>query len=213
MYQQGILTFNQNKIVGFDYFNAKMGEFLKHNKLIIMKKQVLLFLITILFSIYVQGQQELKKITLFTNVQVFDGITDQLLKRDVLIEDNLIKQISEEPLAVIQSDNVTIIDGNGMTLMPGIIEAHGHLGLPIKPSSIGTDEDWQYVALKSSVVAKRYLDHGWTTVRDAVNGVLVKKDNQATDKFPGAPIRYPIEESGKFEPIKKEITDAMFVSK
>ena len=55
--------------------------------------------------------------------------------------------------------------------MPGISEAHGHLGLPIPPASIGTDDEWQYVALKSSVVAKEYLDHGWTTVR-ALGGMV-----------------------------------------
>ena len=37
-----------------------------------------------------------------------------------------------------------------------------------------------------------------------VNGVFVKKDNKATDKFPGEPIRYPVEEKGKFEPATKK---------
>ena len=37
-----------------------------------------------------------------------------------------------------------------------------------------------------------------------VNGVLVKKDNKATDEFPGLPIRYPVEEKGRFIPLERE---------
>ncbi|MCP4396305.1 MAG: aminoacylase, partial [bacterium] len=33
-----------------------------------------------------------------------------------------------------------------------------------------------------------------------VNGQFVKKDNKATDLFPGQPIRYPVEEKGRFVP-------------
>ena len=42
----------------------------------------------------------------------------------VLVKDNLIETISDEPMAIIQTDNVTIIDGGGRTLMPGLIDAH-----------------------------------------------------------------------------------------
>jgi N-acyl-D-aspartate/D-glutamate deacylase len=37
-----------------------------------------------------------------------------------------------------------------------------------------------------------------------VNGVFVKKDNKATDKFPGQPIRYAEEETGRFVPAEKK---------
>jgi hypothetical protein len=37
-----------------------------------------------------------------------------------------------------------------------------------------------------------------------VNGVFVKKDNNATNVFPGQPIRYPVEEKGRFVPADKE---------
>ncbi|MCP4256197.1 MAG: amidohydrolase family protein [Planctomycetes bacterium] len=37
-----------------------------------------------------------------------------------------------------------------------------------------------------------------------VNGVFVKKDNKATNKFPGQPIRYPEEETGRFVPAEKK---------
>jgi imidazolonepropionase-like amidohydrolase len=117
--------------------------------------------------------------TLFTNVNIFNGTEDKLYENhSVLVEGNLIKAISTGEIET--NGNATVIDGQGKTLMPGIIEAHGHLGLPIPPASIGTDEDWQYVALKSSVVAKEYLDHGWTTVRDA--GGMVSGIKKAIDE-------------------------------
>ena len=51
------------------------------------------------------AQDKPKQITLFTNVQVFDGVSDKLFKSDVLVEGNIIKQISKEPLMVAQTDN------------------------------------------------------------------------------------------------------------
>ena len=37
-----------------------------------------------------------------------------------------------------------------------------------------------------------------------VNGVLVKRDNEATGVFPGVPIRYPEESRGRFVPVEVE---------
>ncbi len=37
-----------------------------------------------------------------------------------------------------------------------------------------------------------------------VNGVLVKKDNKATDALPGEAIRYPEEKKGRFVPVEVE---------
>ncbi|MDM9631712.1 metal-dependent hydrolase family protein [Robiginitalea aurantiaca] len=108
-----------------------------------------------------------KKITLFTNVQVFDGTTDRLLNRDVLVEGNLIKAVSEEPLAVIQTDNVTIIDGQGMTLMPGLIDSHTHLNM-YKTGSLHEFEGttWEEIGARAAAFAQEMLAMGFTTIRD-----------------------------------------------
>lgn len=37
-----------------------------------------------------------------------------------------------------------------------------------------------------------------------VNGAFVKRDNKATDQFPGQPIRYPVEEKGRFVPASQK---------
>jgi imidazolonepropionase-like amidohydrolase len=61
--------------------------------------------------------------TLFTNVQVFDGVTDGRSAVDVLVQGNLIKQVG----AGIDAPGATVIDGGGRTLMPGLIEMHTHI--------------------------------------------------------------------------------------
>ena len=74
------------------------------------------------------AEQPPPNLTLISNVNIFDGKTEKLRKNmHVLVKDNLIETISSEPLAVIQTDNVTIIEGKGRTLMPGMIEGHGHV--------------------------------------------------------------------------------------
>ena len=137
---------------------------------------------------YVEAQETPASV-LFTNVNVFNGIDDRLYEdHSVLVVGNLIKSISSEQIT--PPENTTVIDGEGMTLMPGIIEAHGHVGLPISPGEIGTTQDWQYAAIRTTGVAKRYLDHGWTTVRDV--GGMVSGIKKAIDEghVPGPRI-YP----------------------
>lgn len=51
--------------------------------------------------------------TLFTNVNVFDGVQNTLFKADVLVVDNRIETVSREPLAAIQSSSMRVIDGGG----------------------------------------------------------------------------------------------------
>lgn len=115
------------------------------------------------FATAATAQQEPMPI-LFTNVNVFDGVSATLIEdANVLVTGNLISEVSSEPLAVA---NGRIIDGGGRTLMPGIIEAHGHLGQAVLPTQVTGSEDWQYMASLSTFAAKYYLDRGWTTVRD-----------------------------------------------
>lgn len=59
--------------------------------------------------------------------QQFNGFDDQLIEgKDVLVEGKLIKSVGTD-LAV--SADVEVIDGEGRTLMPGLIEGHAHLML------------------------------------------------------------------------------------
>ena len=81
-----------------------------------------------LFSVASSAEQgSSARLVLFTNVMVFDGLAEELIKADVLVEGNLIRQVSSEPLVITASANSTIIDGGGRTLMPGLIDSHTHL--------------------------------------------------------------------------------------
>lgn len=84
---------------------------------------VLLAVITSISGFAQAAEQPASKLTFISNVNVFDGKTEKLHENMyVLVKDNLIETVSNEPLAVIQTDNVTMIDGGGRTLMPGVIE-------------------------------------------------------------------------------------------
>ena len=75
-----------------------------------------------------EAEEPAPKLTLISNVNVFDGKTEKLHQNmHVLVKGNLIEKVSKEPLAIIQTDNVTMIDGGGRTLMRGLIEGHAHI--------------------------------------------------------------------------------------
>ncbi|MGB5317361.1 MAG: amidohydrolase family protein [Robiginitalea sp.] len=140
------------------------------------------FLASLLWFISVGlfAQEKPKPITLFANVQVFDGTSDKLIKADVLVEGNLIKQISKEPLMVIQTDNVTMIDGGGRTLMPGLIDAHWHSLLATLSLAELMTNDLAYMSLKGAIANEAALMRGFTTVRDIGGNVFSIK--KATDE-------------------------------
>ena len=69
---------------------------------------------------------------MFDNVRIFDGKGASLsAPSNVLIKGNIIERISTEP--IVAGPGVTVIAGNGRTLMPGLIDAHWHAML-IRPN-------------------------------------------------------------------------------
>jgi imidazolonepropionase-like amidohydrolase len=93
--------------------------------------------------------------------------------------DNLIETVSSEPLAVIQTDNVTMVDGGGRTLMPGLIDAHWHTQYVNAPLNVLMQSDFGYWNLIAAEGAEKTLMRGFTTVRDiGGNSFSIKK---ATD--------------------------------
>jgi len=123
------------------------------------------------------AQDEAPAQTLFTNVQIFDGVNEERMAGNVLVEGNLIRQISDE---VISAEGATVIDGGGRTLMPGLIENHAHLMLmgPSLPAMEGMTT-WEDFAIHGSKMAEMYLMQGFTTLRDAggANGGLQRAIN------------------------------------
>jgi imidazolonepropionase-like amidohydrolase len=102
--------------------------------------------------------------TLITNVNVFDGTSDSLLANaSVLVENNMIAAVSADP---IEARGATVIDGGGRTLMPGMIEAHGHVTYASPLSDMLLKQDANEQAIRSARRAQEYLMAGFTTVRD-----------------------------------------------
>lgn len=100
---------------------------------------------------------------LIQNVSIWDGTSDAAVpNQNLLVEDHLIKTIGADVNA---DPTATIIDGAGLFLMPGIIDAHTHLASPVSPL-LRTQEDTFYIAAISLRVARMYLMRGWTTMRD-----------------------------------------------
>jgi len=105
--------------------------------------------------------------TLIRNVSVWDGMAENAVaNQDVFIVGHMIKTIGSN-LEVLDGTNV--IDGGGRVLMPGLIDAHIHLG---NPDIAAKNADPGYSAALSLVVAERILMQGWTTVRDLGGAVV-----------------------------------------
>jgi imidazolonepropionase-like amidohydrolase len=101
---------------------------------------------------------------LFRNVRIFDGQSGRVTgPSDVLVRGNRIERIapSQSP-----EPGATLIDGNGRTLMPGLIDMHWHTMLASPPLAAALTGDKSYLALLAGVEAERTLMRGFTTVRD-----------------------------------------------
>lgn len=104
--------------------------------------------------------------TLFEDVRVFNGTSAELsAPSNVLVEGSLIKTISTDPIDTAGSD-VTVIDGGGRVLMPGLIDAHWHAMLIRNTPIENITGDVGYNTLAAADEAEDTLLRGFTTVRD-----------------------------------------------
>lgn len=116
---------------------------------------------------------------LFENVRIFDGTSPKLSDPSyVLVEDNKIQAISDEPIAVTAVGDLTVIDGTGRTLMPGLSDAHWHNNLAITDltkvldPAISDEEAEANVRDYSQTAAADALMRGFTSVRDMGGNVF-----------------------------------------
>ncbi len=103
---------------------------------------------------------------LFTSVNIFDGKSDKLaMGMSVLIEGNLIKEVKKGGIKA--NRLAKVIDGGGRTLMPGLIDSHGHFNVA-KDGGLKEIEAarWDEIAAISAHAAEEWLMDGITTVRD-----------------------------------------------
>jgi imidazolonepropionase-like amidohydrolase len=102
---------------------------------------------------------------LFTGATLIDGTgADPRPHASVLVEGGRIMRIASE---VAPPDGARVIDCGGHTLMPGLTDAHVHLGL-VADANPAPESHVSY-ALKVIENIRIALDEGFTTVRDAGN--------------------------------------------
>ena len=116
------------------------------------------------------AENEAPRQVLFTNVNIFDGVNGDLIQNgSVLVEGNLIKTVSSSP---IEAPDAFTVDGEGRTLMPGLIDMHSHLCIRNGMIEFRTDYDQMAAGAYTAIAMQDYLDQGFTTVRDAGCNIL-----------------------------------------
>jgi imidazolonepropionase-like amidohydrolase len=105
--------------------------------------------------------------TLFENVRIFDGKSDQLsAPSNVLVVGNLIKSISTTTIAPPPDVALTRVQGGGRTLTPGLIDAHTHIMFATVPQLAVLTTDITFVTVAAVKEARDSLMRGFTSIRD-----------------------------------------------
>lgn len=104
----------------------------------------------------------------FKNVHIFNGTQAELsAAKNVYIQDQYISKIEDYSSDGITSgDNLIVIDGQGKTLMPGLIDAHTHLMLAALPQQTLMLADQGFINIVAAKTASDMLQRGYTSVRD-----------------------------------------------
>jgi imidazolonepropionase-like amidohydrolase len=144
-------------------------------------------ILTILCSVVFLGsaafatEEEMPVQILITNVDVWDGTSDSLmLKTDVLIEGNKIKQVAKG----IKAEGANVIDAKGYTVTPGLIDMHQHLMLN-GGTDAGNNWDAYVQGAHASRAAEYLLKSGFTTIRDIAGNSLGIKRAVNSGQLPG----------------------------
>lgn len=106
---------------------------------------------------------------LITNAQIWDGDADSTYQGDVTIESNRIVSVVR-PNGDAPQPGGDVIDGSGMTLMPGLVEGHCHpsftgVNEPPELGRIGPEEHMLLTAQN----LRTLLDHGFTSIFEAAS--------------------------------------------
>ncbi|WBS04955.1 amidohydrolase family protein [Pseudoduganella sp. SL102] len=106
---------------------------------------------------------------IFNNVRIFDGAQLRAGIGAVRVEGNRISEVADGGRLIAPQAGDRIIDGQGGTLMPGLVEAHAHLSWPSSverfvPGMALPPED---LVLTTARNARILLDHGFTSAYSA----------------------------------------------
>ena len=125
------------------------------------------------FNFTVLTVQASQPVTLITNVNIFDGVNEKLIENaSVVVSGNLIAEVSTEPLSIAGAET---INGNGGTLIPGLIDMHWHSAFNSISVAEGLNTDLAYHLLIGAKSNEKALLRGFTTVRDMAGNVFSLK--------------------------------------
>ena len=167
---------------------------------------------------------------LFHDVRIFDGASDSLsAPTRLLVQGNLIAAIGDD---VTPGPDARVIDGQGYTLMPGLIDVHVHLtfGALTMPELVSPDLTPERAEAAAAREAEAMLLRGFTSVRDVGGPVWGLKAGIDAGRYTGPRIwpsgatisqtaghgdfRMPHERSRRFfgEPSRAERLGATFIA-
>jgi imidazolonepropionase-like amidohydrolase len=130
---------------------------------------------------------------LIANAMIFDGTGQMPFPGEVLIEGQRIRQVAEGAGQTAR-EGLSVIDGQGLTLMPGMTEGHCHISFTgvASPAELGELPPEEHT-LATMHNAKLLFDHGFTSVYCAASAkprldVVIRNEINA-GRIPGPRIR------------------------
>ena len=169
---------------------------------------------------------------IFENVRIFDGYSESLLPpSSVVVEGNKILRISDSSLTD-EFPDALVIQGDGFTLIPGLIDVHVHLtfGSLSMNDLMNPEQGMDDLTPKIAQQSENMLMRGFTAVRDAGGPIFEIKYAIDRGLFPGPRVwpsgatisqtaghgdfRLPSERSRRFfgEPSRAELLGATFIA-
>jgi imidazolonepropionase-like amidohydrolase len=103
----------------------------------------------------------------FINARIFDGHSADLMEGQVLVEGDVIREVSSR---ITGFDDAEAIDCAGRILMPGLIDAHFHAYTPTFNLPMNDHMPKALMAAHAFKILRGALRRGFTTVRDAAGG-------------------------------------------
>jgi imidazolonepropionase-like amidohydrolase len=130
-------------------------------------RKLAILILTILAAWPALAQEAPNQVTVFSNVRIFDGKSNELAAPShVLVRGNVIERISTTPIPTDRRADAQLIEGGGRTLMPGLIDMHWHAMLIRTTPASSIADDVGYSNLTAGAEATDTLMRGFTTIRD-----------------------------------------------
>lgn len=125
--------------------------------------QMVIGAVVVLFVLikYLGRPKSKKDSFIIKNVHIITGDKTEKFNQNVYVSKGIIEKISDEPMEI---KGVQIIDGDGKTLMPGLIDSHIH----IQGMNSRSDEDSdRFLAEKiPEIFSEGVFSYGVTTIKD-----------------------------------------------